>query len=565
MLLGTRPNLHTLTALLAALISGCHGSCQQGRLERTAAGKAPLASSRRVASRLAVDCKAPSKSISPYIYGTGFDMTGYSDGFDPRQWTMRPSGRRMGGNQTSRYNWEHGNAYNSANDWFFENQSTATSSRSEPLWRTFLTTNASQRVLSVIEIPMLGWVAKDTTSRSFPLTRHPLQRANDPGRGAGDGRRPDGAEIAPDAPSVTSIVSTPAFQARWVRQIKETAATAKSPSPRVYVLDNETALWDSTHRDVHPEPVTYDELWELTRQYATAIREADPDGLIAGPAAWGWVEYFYSAKDAKVGFLARPDRRAHDDLPLVPWYLRQVARHEKQTGTRLLDLLDVHFYPQADGIGMAGIGDTDPKTQAIRVRSTRALWDPSYVDESWIGEPVRLLPRLHEWIDTYAPGLGIQIGEWNFGAEHDMSGGLAAAEALARFADGGVTSAYYWPYPTIGSPAYFAFRAYRNFDGQGGRFLDRLAPSESSSVATLWASRDEAGKHLVLVVLNTDPNVAENGPIDVSSCGVIDSVRAFTYRRGQADFATIDAAPVAGAVGATFAPYSISVVDVILN
>lgn len=560
---GSRLHRATRTALLVALVAGCRGGRQGGAV--AGAANAPPASSTRVTSRLAVDCKAPSKSISPYIYGVGFDISGYSDGSDARLWTMNPSGRRMGGNQASRYNWEHGNAYNSGNDWFFENQTAATSSSSEPIWRTFLEANAAHAALSAIEIPMLGWVAKDTTSKSFSLARHPLQRANDPGREAGDGRRPDGTEIAPDTPTVTSVASTSQFQARWVRQIKEAAAKANSPSPRVYILDNEPALWNSTHRDVHPEPLGYDELWKRTREYATAIRQADPDGLIAGPAAFGWVEYFYSARDAKFGVFARPDRRAHEDLPLVAWYLRQAARHEKQTGTRLIDLLDVHFYPQADGIGMAASGDTDPKTQAVRVRSTRALWDPSYRDESWIGEPVRLLPRLHEWIDTYAPGVGIQIGEWNFGAETDMSGGLAVAEALARFADGGVTSAYYWPYPKVGSPAYFAFRAYRDFDGHGGGFLDRLAPSESSAVATLWASRDEAGKHLVLVVLNTDPSVEEGGRIDVSSCGSVDSVRAFTYRQGQTDFAKLDIAPLAGAVAATFAPYSISIVDVFLR
>ena len=33
---------------------------------------------------------------------------------------------------------------------------------------------------------------------------------------------------------------------------------------------------------------------------------------------------------------------------------------------------------------MAFGNGNDPATNALRLRSTRALWDPSYVDESWI-------------------------------------------------------------------------------------------------------------------------------------------------------------------------------------
>ena len=50
-----------------------------------------------------------------------------------------------------------------------------------------------------------------------------------------------------------------------------------------WILDNEPGLWSTTHRDVHPTPLTYDELLERTIAYGTAIRKADPDAVIAGP------------------------------------------------------------------------------------------------------------------------------------------------------------------------------------------------------------------------------------------------------------------------------------------
>src|SRR5205823_3582014 len=107
-----------------------------------------------------------------------------------------------------------------------------------------------------------------------------------------------------------------------------------------------------------------------------------------------------------------------------------------------------------------------------------------------------LLPRLHEWIDQEYPGRGISIGEWAFGAEQHMSGGLASAEALGRFVQYDVTAAFYWQFPPAKTPTYYAFRAYRDFDGKGGRFLDYWVPTWASDKTSLFASRDREGKHL---------------------------------------------------------------------
>ena len=187
-----------------------------------------------------------------------------------------------------------------------------------------------------------------------------------------------------------------------------------------------------SNRDVHPGPITYDELLDRTIRYGTAIRTADPQALIAGPAEWGWTGYLYSAQDSFVGTRQRPDRRAHGDVPLMPWYLKKLHDHEKATGTRVLDVFDVHFYPQGDGVYSE---KADTSTAALRLRSTRALWDPTYKDESWIAEPIKLLPRLKEWVQQNYPGLKISLGEYSFGGEQHMSGGLAEAEALGRTSD----------------------------------------------------------------------------------------------------------------------------------
>ena len=276
----------------------------------------------------------------------------------------------------------------------------------------------------------------------------------------------------------------------WVDAITQGARSSRSRSVGMYILDNEPNLWNSTHRDVHPDPLTYEELLDRTIKYGTAIRTADPEARIAGPAEWGWTGYFYSAQDVAKGVGLRPDRRAHGDVPLLPWYLQQLRAYEQRTGVKILDVLDVHFYPQGDKVyGSA----SDSASASLRIRSTRSLWDPSYRDESWINDTIRLIPRLKEWVSQNYPGLQISIGEYNFGGEQHISGGLALAEALGRFGTEGIDYAFYWFAPPKSSPAAWAFRAYLNFDGMGGHFLSRSMKTLMTSGMSLFASRDEVG------------------------------------------------------------------------
>ncbi|HET7543380.1 MAG TPA: glycoside hydrolase family 44 protein [Polyangiaceae bacterium] len=507
------------------------------------AGSAAAATASKSVS-LQVNCKAPGHTISPYIYG----IAG----------SVRDTGgtaRRWGGNPVTRYNWQLGNAYNVGKDWFFENGKSGH-------YRDYLAENQKANLASALTVPMIGWVAKDTSSVGFPSSVYGPQRAHDPHRPeAGDGVRADGTNIQPKSASLTSVEAPPEMMQKWVEAIRAQDAKTGKRSVQLYILDNEPALWNSTHRDVHPDALTYDELLDRTIRYGTAIRNADPQALIAGPAEWGWTGYFYSAKDAEAGVSLRPDRRAHGDVPLLPWYLKQLREHDRTSGKRVLDVLDVHFYPQGNGVYS---NNADPATAALRLRSTRALWDPSYKDESWIAEPVRLLPRLKEWVQQNYPGLAISIGEYNFGGEQHMSGGLAVAEALGRFGTEGIDYAFYWFEPPPNSPAYWAFRAFRNFDGKNAKFLSRSVDTKMASNVSLFASRDDSGKHMVLIALNLEPTTAAKATIAMNGCGSLVTRRKFVYS-SQAPAFVEEASTTARGLDEVLAPYSINVFDVELK
>lgn len=129
--------------------------------------------------------------------------------------------------------------------------------------------------------------------------------------------------------------------------------------------------------------------------------------------------------------------------------------HDKQVGKRFLDILDIHYYFAPD------TSANDDAAKALRLRMTRSLWDPTYVDESWISGPasnsqpnpdkVMLIPRMQALIQKYYPGTKLSIGEWSSGADTELTGGLLTVDMLGIFGRHGLDQATYWVRLTFSS------------------------------------------------------------------------------------------------------------------
>jgi hypothetical protein len=194
-------------------------------------------------------------------------------------------------------------------------------------------------------------------------------------------------------------------------------------------------------------PVTWEEMTAM-RHHRSVEFAIDNMSMILprlvpgtlGPVTWGWCAYFYSAAD-NCG--PGTDYASHGNVPFTPWYLQQMKAYDDAHSLRILDYLDMHYYPQAQGVALSDAGDA--ATQARRLRSTRSLWDPTYADESWIagvaeGPYVRLIPRMQEWVNAYYPGTKLAITEYNWGALDHINGALAQADVLGIFGARGCTS-----------------------------------------------------------------------------------------------------------------------------
>ncbi|RTE11735.1 glycoside hydrolase family 44 protein [Paenibacillus whitsoniae] len=441
------------------------------------------------AVQVTVDSAQPRRALSPGIFGLNFE----DSPSDNRSQIDVPI-KRWGGNQMTRYNWQL-NTTNRGGDWYFLNvpydDEGPSGQPNESLSDQFIRDSIDARTDVLLQIPTIGWTPKNREiGWSFSEQKYGKQQSNECDwreawcrADAGNGKKKDGSYLTGNDPTDTSKQVGPAFITDWITHLQSRFGNAVHN----YALDNEPMLWGHAHWDVHPKMTTYDEVWNYTKAYGQAIKSADPQANVFGPVPWGWCEYFYSAAD---GCSPGPDMAAHDGKPYLEWLLGKNEAYRQQNGSRLIDTLDIHYYPAEDNIAFSS--DESPAMTKRRFNSLKSLYDPNFVDpSSWIQEPVRLIPRMHELIDSTSPGMKLSISEYNFGDGSGIGSGLAQAEALALFAREGVDYAMRWGALEAGTPLEDAFKLYLNYDGHGSRV-------EGEVVSTASSNHDAVGAYTIV-------------------------------------------------------------------
>ncbi|MGV3615459.1 MAG: glycoside hydrolase family 44 protein [Fimbriimonas sp.] len=419
--------------------------------------------------------------ISPYIYGANHP--------DWEKLKTPFTVARQGGNRMTAYNWET-NASNAGNDW--RNQNDAYLGATDaPGWtvKNFLDPAQKHGAAAIVTVPTAGYVAadkgpEDDVNKTPDYLNKRFHRSLP--------RKPGGKFAFPP-----DVKDKAVYQDEFVAWLQK----AKSPkTPVWFSLDNEPDIWASTHSRIVPKAPGYADIIANNMEFAAAIKAVAPDTKIFGPANYGW-QGFRTFQNA-------PDANGRDFLDV---YLTSMRSFERAGGRRLLDAVDIHWYPEARGDGVRIVmGGDKPGTAPARIQAPRSLWDPTYVEDSWIAEsigkkPIVLLPGLTKQIERNYPGTKLAITEYDFGGGKHVSGTLAQADVLGAFGRYGVWTACHWGISDDRPATLAGFRAFLNFDGQGAKFGDRgLAvsgetPAENSVYAALDA---KDGKRLTAVIVN---------------------------------------------------------------
>jgi len=436
--------------------------------------------------RFEIDSAASVHPISRFIYG-----------HNQPDWNGR-GGRltlaRMGGNRLTAYNWET-NASNAGSDWYFQNDGYlgGGDTPGEAVRAPVAEAHAHDAAY-LVTVPIAGYVAADKNGDGdVANTPDYLNTRFRPSYATKDGPLADSPDTGDNA----------VYQDEFVHWLEQQFPYARTDPHRTifYDLDNEPDLWSSTHARIHPDPVRYDELIALNAEYGAAVKSVAPDALVFGFVSYGWAG-FTTLQDA-------PDGNGRD---FIDTYLAAMADAEVSAGKRLVDVLDVHWYPEAQGGGVRITDDgAGAALAAARVQAPRSLWDPDYTEDSWITTwstlgPIRLLPRLREQISANYPGTRISISEYYYGGGADISGSIAQADVLGIFGREDLFAATLWH---IGGTddrfIWGAFDMFRDCDGAGGAFGDTSVQASSDDVAaaTVYASYDSDDyERMVIVAIN---------------------------------------------------------------
>ncbi len=430
------------------------------------------------------DAVAAKKPISPWIYGmntTGIDAL-------PVQgipfW-------RIGGNRWTAYNWEN-NASNAGSDWNYQSDGYLGGGNTP-----------GQAVVSRVDLALA-----DGADVMVTLAMAGKVAADKDGPVAGDGSQANSNRFRDACPAKPgSFVYPPDLNDACVYQDELVARLmdvyGADFSRIVFSLDNEPDLWSDTHSQIHPEPATYAEVGEKSLALAAAVKEVAPEALVFGYAGYGYYG-FVTLSDA-------PDAGVHD-MDFVDYFLRTCAQAEADHGRRLVDVMDIHWYPEARGGGVRITADSSsPETAAARMQAPRSLWDPDYMENSWItndylGGPIRLIPWLQERIDQLYPGTLLSISEYYYGGGDHISGAIAQADVLGIFGREGVVAANLWHLGnTDDAFIHAAFRMFLDHMGNGnpfGQWSVSLQVSDTGQFSAYAAKRQGIPYELQFVLIN---------------------------------------------------------------
>jgi hypothetical protein len=344
---------------------------------------------------ITVDANQDKVAVSPYIYGRNGGLS--HDAQQPlpeSDWQfLRDSGVRMlrehGGNNGTKYNWQkkltsHPDWYNNVygNDWDYAQTSV-------------------QQHLPGVQVmwcfQLIGKVANSTTHNFDDWGYNKSQWWSGVGQNLAGGGTPNasggGKALKEGDPSLyltdSSAATDTAILDHW---IKSSDLGLDRGQFRYWNMDNEPEIWDGTHDDVMPTQLSAEAFLQRYFDYAKQARAKYPEIKLVGPVPaneWQWFNWG--------GGLVTADGKKY---PWLEYFIKRVGEEQARTGIRLLDVLDIHYYPGAkDPAAVVQLHRTFFDTTYVNpdanaVHSVNGTYDASITQEYIFG-------RCQQWMDKY--------------------------------------------------------------------------------------------------------------------------------------------------------------------
>ncbi len=263
-------------------------------------------------------------------------------------------------------------------------------------------------------------------------------------------------------------------------------------------MDNEVEIWSSTHDDVLPVQPTAEAYLQLYFAVAKKARALFPGIKLTGPVSpneWQWYNWNNTLVTGTDGA----------PYPWLEYFIKRVAEEEQLTGIRLLDVIDLHFYPGSSSAanvvqyGRVFFDSTYNFPEANGVKVVNGGWDNSIQIEDVFG-------RCQNWLNQYmgvGNGVSFGISEAGTGLQNDPNS-LAVwyAGTMGEFMRHGVEyfSPWNWDYGMW--EALHLFSRYNKNIGVA-------ATSSDEQDVSAYASADNANDSVTVVLVNRNLTTQE--------------------------------------------------------
>lgn len=490
------------------------------------------------------------KAISPLIYGLNayvYTGNGSLTGIGMHDGDINSTSFRFGGDANSTYNWEinrdtssDNSCHNPIPDIVYQtNSNPSYYSNHNNAWIPFVAGNGNSSTPAGAILKMVDDAEDFGVYPLVQITGFPYVAGDDDGclaaeycgNPAGSGRFKKVEITKPTALSLNPDTNDGFVYAdEEINYLINKAGDSSTPGGiKGYCLENEPGIWWNTHVCLHPDMVSCGEILSTNINIAKRVKQLDPNAETYGPAAYGFSEYvqltinknfewntpgYYPADWDTYNMSDVPgyDASNYNYMTWLASYLRQMKIASDNFGSRLLDVLDVHYY----------IVDEDEGGN-IR-QDSRSFWDPTYAENTWIvndvlgGQPMNLLHNFHKLIDDFYPDTKLSMTEWgHFDTANGMPAAIYISDVLGAFGKNDVYSSNY--FGRVYGYLAGAFRIYRNYDGNNGKFGNTSVGSTSSnnSLVTAYGSiqnDSEGNLHIVLINRSTS---AQNVNVSAST------------------------------------------------
>ena len=483
------------------------------------------------------------KKISPYLYGRNIDKISDGSAEVTSEETafinqMVEAGvhflRANNGNNATRYNWKqkltvHPDWYNNvySHDWAITAKKVL---------------DNMPGVDAMYAFQLTGWVAS-STNYNFDDWKW-YQGHEKWATGTLD--LAGGGEVADDGKTLVKAGDYRLYNKEWpadstVAIIPHWRDNLKYDMSRFkyWSMDNEMDIWRGTHSDLDL-PVTGDFLVEHYVDVAKKARAQWKDIKLTGPVVaneWQWCHI------AAYNDESRP-KIDGKEYCWLEFFIKKVAEAQKSSGTKLLDVFDIHWYP----------GETDYES---RVNWHRVLFDTTYYYKG--GNGIRcasgtcdwsehngqkeyksyVFARINDWLDKYfGKGHGITLGitETDIIDKDDpMVTALTYASFLGTMQDNGVEIFTPW---TWGDGMYETVHLFSRY-GHPNRVQ---STSSNDSLVSAYSSISNKGDSLTVIFVNRSQSAAQDINLTLSN---------FDAKAGTAQTLTLS-----GITGETFVSHT---------